>query len=74
MHYLVLARTVCPRPPPPLILGTTDIPKMEAIQRRDARWLHVYTSIVNGMLKDLNLRPMGQRQVLVYSRKEQTIS
>ena len=42
----------------------TDIQKVEAVQRRAARWVYrnySYTSSVIAMMKDLNWRPLGQR-------------
>ena len=43
-----------------------DINKVEAVQRRAARWAirdYKYTSSVTAMLKDLNLRPLDQRRI-----------
>ena len=45
---------------------TTDINKVEAVQRRAARWAtrdYRYTSSVTAMLKDLNWRPLDQRRI-----------
>ena len=45
---------------------TTDINKVEAVQRRVARWAtrdYRYTSSVTAMLKDLNWRPLDQRRI-----------
>ena len=45
---------------------TTDIYKVEAVQRRAARWAtreYRYTSSVNVMLKDLNWRLLDQRRI-----------
>ena len=45
---------------------TTDINKVEAVQRRAARWAirdYRYTSSVTAMLKDLNWRPLDQRPI-----------
>ena len=45
---------------------TTDINKVEAVQRRAARWAtrdYRYTSSVTTMLKDLNWRPLDQRRI-----------
>ena len=44
----------------------TDIQKVEAVQRRAARWVcrvYSYTSSVTDMMKDLNWRPLDQRRV-----------
>ena len=44
----------------------TDIQKVEAVQRRAARWVYKdysYTSIVHALLKDLNWRPQDQRHI-----------
>ena len=43
-----------------------DINKVEAVQRRAARWVirdYKYTSSVTAMLKDLNWRPLDQRRI-----------
>ena len=43
----------------------TDINKVEAVQRRAARWAtrdYKYTTSVTAMLKDLNWRPLDQRR------------
>ena len=43
-----------------------DINKVEAVQRRAARWAtrdYKYTSSVTAMLKDLNWRPLDQRRI-----------
>ena len=43
-----------------------DINKVEAIQRRAARWAtrdYKYTSSVTALLKDLNWRPLDQRRI-----------
>ena len=43
-----------------------DIKKVEAVQRRAARWAirdYKYTSSVTAMLKDLNWRPLDQRRI-----------
>ena len=43
---------------------TIDINKVEAVQRRAARWAtrdYIYTSSVTAMLKDLNWPPLDQR-------------
>ena len=43
-----------------------DINKIEAVQRRAARWAtrdYKYTSSVNAMLKDLNWHPLDQRRI-----------
>ena len=45
---------------------TTDINKVEAVQRRAARWAtrdYRYTSSVTAMLKDLNWCPLDQRRI-----------
>ena len=45
---------------------TTYINKVEAVQRRAARWAtrdYRYTSSVTAMLKDLNWRPLDQRRI-----------
>ena len=45
---------------------TTDINKVEAVQRRAARWAtrdYRYTSSVTAMLKDLNWRSLDQRRI-----------
>ena len=45
---------------------TTDINKVEAVQRRAARWAardYRYTSSVTAMLRDLNWRPLDQRRI-----------
>ena len=45
---------------------TTDINKVEAVQRRAARWStrdYRYTSSVAAMLKDLNWRPLDQCRI-----------
>ena len=42
----------------------TDIQKVEAVQRRTARWVYrdySYTSSVTAMMKDLNWRPPGPK-------------
>ena len=44
----------------------TDIQKVEAVQRRAARWVYrdyCYTSSVTAMMKDLNWRPLEQRRI-----------
>ena len=44
----------------------TDIQKVEAVQRRAARWEYrdySYTSSVTAMMKDLNWRPLDQRRI-----------
>ena len=44
----------------------TDIQKVEAVQRRAARWVYrdySYTSSVTAMMKDLNWRPLDQRRI-----------
>ena len=44
----------------------TDINKMEAVQRRAARWAtrdYRYTSSATAMLKDLNWHPLDQRRI-----------
>ena len=44
----------------------TDIQKVEAVQRRAARWVYrdySYTSSVTAMIKDLNWRPLDQRRI-----------
>ena len=44
----------------------TDIQKVEAVQRRAARWVYrecSYTSSVTAMLKDLNWRPLDPRRI-----------
>ena len=55
---------------------STDIHKVEAVQRRAARWVTRegnYTFSVTAILKDLNWRPIEQRRiesllVMLYSR------
>ena len=45
---------------------TTDIQKLEVVQRRAARWVYrdySYTSSVTAMMKDLNWRPLDQRRI-----------
>ena len=45
---------------------TTDIQKVEAVQRRAARWVYrdySYTSSVTAMIKDLNWHPLDQRRI-----------
>ena len=45
---------------------TTDIQKVEAVQRRAGRWVYrdySYTSSVTSMMKDLNWRPLDQRRI-----------
>ena len=45
---------------------TKDINKVEAVQRRAARWAtrdYRYTSSATAMLKDLNWRPLDQRHI-----------
>ena len=45
---------------------TTDINKVEAVQRRAARWAtrdYRYTSSATALLKDLNWRPLDQRRI-----------
>ena len=45
---------------------TTDINKVEPVQRRPARWATRdcrYTSSVTALLKDLNWRPLDQRRI-----------
>ena len=44
----------------------TEIQKVEAVQRRAARWVYrdySYTSSVTAMMKDLNWRPLDQRRI-----------
>ena len=44
----------------------TDIQKVEAVQRRAARWVYRdyrYTSSVTAMMKDLNWRPLDQKRI-----------
>ena len=48
----------------PPTLALTDIQKVEAVQRRAARWVYrdySYTSRVTAMMKDLNWLPLDQR-------------
>ena len=55
-----------PPPPPPHTHTATDIQKVEAVQRRAARWVYrdySYTSSVTAMMKDLNWRPLDQRRI-----------
>ena len=43
-----------------------DINKVEAVQRRAARWItrdYKYTTSVTAMLNDLNWRPLDQRRI-----------
>ena len=57
---LEYASTVCPPP------TATDIQKVEAVQRRSARWVYrnySYTSSVTAKIKDLNWRPLDQRRI-----------
>ena len=49
-----------------LFSNTTDINKVEAVQRRAARWAtrdYRYNSSVAAILKDLNWRPLDQRRI-----------
>ena len=44
----------------------TDIQKVEAVQRRAAKWVYrdySYTSSISAMMKDLNWRPLDQRRI-----------
>ena len=45
----------------------TDVQKVEAVQRRAARWVYrdfySYISSVSAMLNDLNWRPLDQRRI-----------
>ena len=54
-------------PPPHTHTHTAiDIQKVEATQRRAARWVcrdYSYTSSVTAMMKDLNWRPLNQRRI-----------
>ena len=52
--------------PPPPTHTATDIQKVEAVQRRAARWVYKdynYTSSVTAMLKDLNWHSLDQRRI-----------
>ena len=49
-----------------LFSNTTDINKVEAVQRRATRWAtrdYRYTSSVTAILKDLKWRPLDQRRI-----------